>query len=228
MNQSESSKRVREKRISLGLCPKCGRNKSMDGKSCEECKERQRVLWKNKGILEKQTKLKKMSQHAKKQRDEFMAMGLCKSCGKNKPSENKYICAVCAEKTQKKYNKRKQIGLCGNCGNKAILGQVRCEECRIKYVNRHKNTKLLALSYLGNRCVKCGRECTSDKFFMFDFHHRDPSKKDINLTVLLGRKTELTKEILLELDKCDILCVSCHRMRHGLDATKWENYDGKF
>lgn len=58
------------------------------------------------------------------------------------------------------------------------------------------------------RCIKCGESHPG----CLDFHHRDPSTKEYSISVSgpsLGRD-----KLLIEIAKCDILCVNCHRKLH--------------
>ena len=52
--------------------------------------------------------------------------------------------------------------------------------------------------------------CGFSKPKALDFHHRDPTHKEFNLAhaSLLGYSKE---KILIEIDKCDVLCSNCHR-----------------
>jgi hypothetical protein len=45
----------------------------------------------------------------------------------------------------------------------------------------------------------------------FDFHHRDPSTKQF----AIGSFTGAWETLLVEAEKCDLLCANCHRLRHA-------------
>lgn len=45
-----------------------------------------------------------------------------------------------------------------------------------------------------------------------DFHHRDPSEKEFALT---NKKFRPWDEMLAELNKCAVLCATCHRLVHA-------------
>lgn len=81
-----------------------------------------------------------------------------------------------------------------------------CKRCRAKATfERRSELKRQAVEYLGGRCVACG---IVDDPVIYDFHHRDPSKKDFSI----GSRTNKTLDALKsELDKCDLLCAHCHR-----------------
>jgi hypothetical protein len=67
------------------------------------------------------------------------------------------------------------------------------------------------------KCKKCGE---TDRACL-DFHHRDPSEKDSEMSKLLAHHAS-KERILIELKKCDILCANCHRKFHAAEqAAKW-------
>lgn len=68
--------------------------------------------------------------------------------------------------------------------------------------------KKWAIQYLGGKCKDCG---FSGHWAAFDFHHRDPSTKEYDWNKL---KLKSKQAIMNELDKCDLLCACCHRVRH--------------
>ena len=54
-------------------------------------------------------------------------------------------------------------------------------------------------------CIKCGEARSA----CLDFHHRDPSKKVKEISVMVN--WAMTKEkIMAEVAKCDVLCKNCH------------------
>lgn len=74
---------------------------------------------------------------------------------------------------------------------------------------RRRKLKQMAIEYKGGECEHCGyNKCPE----VFDFHHRDPSKKDFGIggigSIAWGR-------LKLELDKCVLLCANCHREEHS-------------
>jgi hypothetical protein len=62
-------------------------------------------------------------------------------------------------------------------------------------------------------CVKCGDK----RHYVIDFHHLDPSKKDIAMS------DGSIKQIMKEKDKCILLCSNCHREFHYLEKTQGIN-----
>ena len=61
---------------------------------------------------------------------------------------------------------------------------------------------------LGNRCAICfSVDC-------LEIHHLDPSQKSFTLS---GEVNKPWKEILLELEKCELRCENCHKKEHAAD-----------
>lgn len=58
-------------------------------------------------------------------------------------------------------------------------------------------------------CKECGERHPA----CLEFHHLDPKQDDIYLSDMVSRRLG-RKRILLEIDKCVVLCSNCHRKRH--------------
>jgi len=93
-----------------------------------------------------------------------------------------------------------------------------CKSClyRLQMI-RWNRQKIRAIKYLGGKCQKCG---FAGHPVLFDFDHRDPSTREFNWNKLRLRSWE---GIRRELDKCDLLCVYCHRLRH-LNPRIWPDF----
>jgi len=63
------------------------------------------------------------------------------------------------------------------------------------------------------RCERCG-EADPD---CLEFHHRDPTKKEIDLGYIVSCASWSRERILEEVAKCDALCANCH-LKHHWDA----------
>ena len=90
-----------------------------------------------------------------------------------------------------------------------------CNPCRSrKRREAIRKNKALAVEYKGGKCNDCNSVVHQAAF---EFHHLDPSQKDIDPAQLIkehvGGLTDRAKE---ELDKCVLLCANCHRVRHWL------------
>lgn len=88
-----------------------------------------------------------------------------------------------------------------------------CKTCRCKYqTERRKKIKRQAVEYLGGKCQRCGYK--TERMIAYDFHHKDPTKKDFSI----GQQAKSFESIKSELDKCELLCVLCHRFEHEDEA----------
>jgi hypothetical protein len=79
--------------------------------------------------------------------------------------------------------------------------------------NRSIERKLKFIKSLGGCCSKCGY---NKNWAVLEFHHRNPEKKEIQLSLeRIGHMAE--EKLLLEVEKCDLLCANCHRELHNPD-----------
>lgn len=164
---------------------------------------------------------------------------LCKASGcKNEAANNQLLCSSCRKIANKKhYQKKKNVQVeryipqetrkCSNCEltkdiNEYRLGSdrtrrylcIKCENEKSREYAKDKNSAPNIRRYwlyrqkLGKACMYCGY----DKPWALDFHHKDPSTKDINLSSI--GKFESEEAALKEIEKCDIVCSNCHRGIH--------------
>tara|TARA_Y100001951_G_C11128791_1_gene177041 strand:+ start:141 stop:560 length:420 start_codon:yes stop_codon:yes gene_type:complete len=114
----------------------------------------------------------------------------CKMCKVSLPKENFYK------------DKSQWDGLENRC--------IECGVVRTRDVRRNP-TKKKCIEYLGGKCEHCGVTLDDIHQSAFDFHHKDPSKKEINISQMRG---DLWKNVIKELKKCILLCSNCHRKHH--------------
>lgn len=62
------------------------------------------------------------------------------------------------------------------------------------------------------KTLEC-EQCGEDRWYVLDFHHLDPSKKEfeVSAAVMRDRTLEAVQE---EIEKCKVLCANCHREEH--------------
>jgi hypothetical protein len=82
-----------------------------------------------------------------------------------------------------------------------------------KYAEKSKLARLRTKEWynelMNNKfCEKCGESDT----IVLEWHHVDPTKKDMGIADMLTRRGKQT--ILEEIDKCVCLCANCHRRLH--------------
>lgn len=108
-----------------------------------------------------------------------------------------------------------------------------CGNCHIKkhsYINnldknnRSYNNKKAFLQYKDvNSCQYCTVEF--DNLGMVSFHHRDHTTKNFMLSDVrksFNTLKELPQDIKDELDKCDVMCRNCHKLKH-IDVKRFEH-----
>lgn len=141
-------------------------------------------------------------------------MKTCESCGKPFPAK-----AVIDGKMRSMYRRR----FCLECSpfgahntSKEPPGTGDLSERRRKKRNaktyrslkrRRVRRKQELVASFGGKCIDCGySECLA----ALEFHHRDPGTKDFGL----GNFSGSLERLLIEATKCDLVCASCHRLRH--------------
>jgi hypothetical protein len=60
-------------------------------------------------------------------------------------------------------------------------------------------------------CMDCLKKVHSDNTFVFDYDHRDPEIKTKSIGEVLHQWS--VDQLLFEMDKCDLVCANCHRVR---------------
>ena len=61
-------------------------------------------------------------------------------------------------------------------------------------------------------CVRCG---FNEHPNCLDFHHIDQNSKEVNLSVKAIADKWGRKRILIEAEKCIVVCANCHRLIHA-------------
>src|SRR5690348_17336462 len=152
-------------------------------------------------------------------------MKICIICNINKEDKDFYIhtetrgnskgkkslCSYCKECEKKRTTERaKNYKL----KNPEIVSRNRKKYKRNKVKNsidnkrRQREIKQKCVDLKGGECIVCGY----NKYLAaLDFHHLDPSQKSFSVT---GYTTSWEK-IIVELDKCILLCSNCHRAVHS-------------
>lgn len=82
-----------------------------------------------------------------------------------------------------------------------------CVNCTKQKHNEYKQYIREIKKEKGGKCIKC----SFDNINALEFHHRDMKEKINNVI-----KIKETNKLLKEIDKCDLLCVICHRIESHL------------
>ena len=72
------------------------------------------------------------------------------------------------------------------------------------------------------RCKECGQDHPAT----LQFHHRDRSEKEIDISQAIGRNWSL-KKIEKEIKKCTVLCANCHFILHWNEKHPPGECDGR-
>lgn len=109
----------------------------------------------------------------------------------------------------KSYNEITKILLC----SKALVHYYARPENREYFKERRRANRKKQKTDLkllkGGKCSKCGYDKHLE---ILDFHHLDPSKKELNISELFLTKGKAAA--FKEAEKCILLCANCHREAH--------------
>lgn len=121
----------------------------------------------------------------------------CSGCGSGYDDygQRSSLCKQCRRKYDRKYH-----------ANRSKNKKTRKQELQKKRVNE---TILKLRLYKESRgCMDCGESNP----LVLDFDHRDPAKKSFTIGSV-ARKGWSLEVLYKEIDKCDVVCANCHRIR---------------
>lgn len=72
------------------------------------------------------------------------------------------------------------------------------------------------------QCEHCG----NNDHRVFDFHHRDKSKKEGTVSEMATCGRNSIETIKKEIDKCNVLCSNCHRILHYEELKEEKQLNG--
>ena len=127
-------------------------------------------------------------------------MKVCSKCGEKYPNTLKYF---------KVYRPGKLRCQCRECWNEAKAKRARkyYEEWMFKLIPAYLKVERLT-------CNRCGYDKHAE---VIEFHHTDSEKKDRMISGLVRSISPWglnTQKVYNEIDKCEILCPTCHREEH--------------
>ena len=166
----------------------------------------------------------------------------CTKCGETKPLNNRnfyaqrsfrYVntiktdipkwrfrgsCRSCHNELQKKYRVEYYSNSVNKDKNRVWQKQYfEKNQKRILSSARNKRieNKTKAIAHMGGKCADCVKQGRDGVFPLaaFDFHHLDPAQKEHKPSALLMKEWAVFKT---EIDKCELLCANCHRIRHAI------------
>ena len=87
-------------------------------------------------------------------------------------------------------------------------------------ITRARSRKIVEDYKKNKKCVICG----DSRFYVLDFHHRDPDEKEFGIASgIQGRYGK--DKLIKEMEKCNILCSNCHREFHFFEKAECQNND---
>lgn len=99
-----------------------------------------------------------------------------------------------------------------------------CFECSPSYEKNNNKDRSSSITSI-RRAVKrklvklkggCCEICGYDKCIAaLEFHHSDPSEKELELSASLNFSEKDIKNLISEVDKCILVCSNCHREIHS-------------
>ncbi len=92
--------------------------------------------------------------------------------------------------------------------------QNRSEEAKQTHKRKIKDRRRQLAVWLNNHklTLKCNR-CPEARWPCLDFHHQDPTKKVISISVAIHHGWSITR-VMSEMRKCEVICSNCHRVEH--------------
>lgn len=74
---------------------------------------------------------------------------------------------------------------------------------------RDGDLNILINTYKNRPCMDCGIQYPP---YVMDLDHRDPTQKVLKISTM-RRKRMAFSVIVEEMEKCDVVCANCHRVR---------------
>ena len=87
---------------------------------------------------------------------------------------------------------------------------------KVKYRTNYKENLSIVSKLKHNPCLDCGRENLPS--FCMEFDHRDAITKFMCISAMLWNFS--ISQILAEIEKCDLVCRNCHRIRTKIRSNK--------
>ncbi len=165
-------------RLASGVCTRCGRLPAEPGlKTCRGCAGKRRAAdWARRARARRQGKSYagrdpeqcRRADRAgdRRRRRARLEAGLCTSCGRRRPEDNRSVCEPCREARRaldrRRYDARRAAGRCVRCNQTTVGGLSRCGRCLALEKERISPERESAVSrkrYSGRRargeCVDC-------------------------------------------------------------------------
>lgn len=136
-----------------------------------------------------------------------MCKRICGACKIEFPETTEFF----ATRKRKRKNKIEFQWQCKQCQKK--YRKFHYENNKQKYILKAKINRQKSVDNFQDfkRTLKCNR-CEESRWWLLDFHHTDPDKKEGEISFLLRKVSK--EKLFEEISKCEVLCSNCHRDLH--------------
>ena len=134
----------------------------------------------------------------------------------------KFGCLLCGHIWEGRYAKVKEYKCCPACRQKYTAPKYGSGTLSANgriYV-RNKARLLVLIKHKGCNCEDCGCDVFTDHW-KAEFHHIDPMLKENPISTMIN---SCWHRIYEEVDKCKLLCSSCHSKIHYSDIERFNQY----
>lgn len=147
-------------------------------------------------------------------------MKICDTCKGSKSDDEFYVHKYSTKSGVRTYLSSR----CKSCYKLAVVSDKRkkwttkYKAYQAKMTKKNKDERRADMrkwlnSLKSSPCTRCGNRFPPE---CMDFDHRDPATKNNSITQMVGN-VMAQKTIEKELEKCDLLCSNCHRIKTARD-----------
>jgi hypothetical protein len=134
-----------------------------------------------------------------------METKFCKGCETDLPLTDEFFAS--------RYDRKNKLfqSTCRKC--QKIYRKKHYENNKAKYIGKAKEFTKGCVDWFVQlkESLKC-EQCSENRSWVLDFHHKDPKEKDIEVSLLVRKGNK--QKVLDEISKCIVLCANCHRDLH--------------
>lgn len=135
----------------------------------------------------------------------IMEKKICSTCKKKLPATEEYF--------SMRYDRKKPQfqGKCKKCHSE--YRKKHYEENKKKYIKKARvYTDSVVSWFLDYKKTLICEACGDDRYWVLDFHHIDPTKKEKTVSSFIRGASK--NKAMEEIKKCKVLCSNCHRDFH--------------
>ena len=147
-----------------------------------------------------------------------LKMKVCRTCGEDKPYSEYH------KDLQNKVGYKYQCKLCTSAYKKDYMGRPgKREQHRQNSADARQRNKEFLIDVLNasEGCMDCGNTDVR----VLEWDHRDPAQKVHNVSYLVSKGHPIV-QVQAEMDKCDLVCANCHRIRTAEQFGYFKNGGG--